>query len=135
MSPPQQEDCYRVSEDLDSCWNEAYFRNEDQRAVVMVVNWENKKMLKFLLDVFAHKIIHKQHYSERDAFSGLLNHDTQLAKHVLKAIGAREARADHTEPWEGENIKEYLVNEDMSESRFESHCGFDPEKIRALKRA
>lgn len=106
------------------CWDQANFMREDHNAIMMDVKWENKKMLKFLIDIYAHKAIHEKDFFKTDeGLKELLTGRDQLALQMARAIGSREKTKKA--PWHAECIGEYLVNEDMSERRFESDCRWE----------
>lgn len=95
---------------------------DDTDAVFMDVKWENKKMLKFLIDVYAYRATQKEFKDDEDLKTLLTGRD-QLALQIARAIGAREKV--EKAPWDEDCIGEYLVNEDMTESRFESDCRWE----------
>ncbi|KUJ17060.1 uncharacterized protein LY89DRAFT_685026 [Mollisia scopiformis] len=113
-----------TADNVRRCWETSNFVRENKEAVCMEVNWDNKKMLKFFIDVFAHKALHvKNFFDENEDLKLLVTGRDQLALQVLRAIGAR-GQLDEA-PWQYIGIKQYLVNEDMSESRFESDCRWE----------
>ncbi|CZR66742.1 uncharacterized protein PAC_16643 [Phialocephala subalpina] len=113
---------------LKRCWDQSNFVFDDTDAVFMDVKWENKKMLKFLIDFYAYKATQKD-FKEDDDLKVLLTGRDQLALQIARAIGAMEKV--EKAPWHEDCVGEYLVNEDMTESRFESDCRWegDPQNV------
>lgn len=116
--------------DVRQCWATFNFETDNQDDIVMAVVWENKKMLKFMIDVFAHKALHREDFKgneEVDEVKKLLGGRDQVAMQAMRAIGQREERRTKTPPWHPENLGEYFVDENMSEERLESYCGIERE--------
>lgn len=71
--------------------------------------WENKKMLKFLIGIIAHKAVHEKEFQVEDderhlGPGGLLlcGHD-QDGMNAMRAISARGEQGTKTVPWQTES--------------------------------
>lgn len=80
-------------------------------------------MLKFLIDVLAHRALHEKDFKNIAELKALITGGDQLAIQVARAIGAREKVKEA--PWHEDCIGEYLVNEAMSKRIFESDCRWE----------
>lgn len=108
---------------LEHAWDQSNFTTENKEAVIMEVHWENKKLLKLPVDIYAHLSLCEPMFVGDGYLKKHLAGRQQLGLQLARAIGAREKV--NKAPWHEDCIGEYLVNEDMSERRFESDCRWE----------